>query len=99
VALGEALQQLGLTVGRIVAVAEHPGARAPAYLLTLDLGSQGHHECSIPRGDYLPNELEGAQVMCARAGDEVSVVGAHSHARGLVLLRPDREVEDGSVIA
>ncbi len=99
VALGEELQQLGLAIGTIVAVVEHPGARAPAYLLTLDLGSQGRHECSVPRGDYRPDDLEGTQVLCAREGDEVSVVAAHSHARGLVLLRPDREVEDGSLIA
>jgi tRNA-binding protein len=99
VALGEQLQLLGLAIGRVVSVSEHPGARAPAYLLTLDLGPQGRHECSVPRANYLPDELEGAQILCARDGDEVSVVAAHSHARGLVLLRPDREVEDGAVIA
>jgi len=99
VELGEDLQRLGLTVGRIVAVAEHAGARAPSYLLTLDLGAPGRHECSVPRGEYEQDELEGAQVLCARQGDEVSVVAAHSHAHGLVLLRPDRDVEDGSTVA
>ena len=97
--LGEDLQRLGLTVGRIVAVAEHAGARAPSYLLTLDLGAQGRHECSVPRGEHEPDELEGTQVLCARQGEEVSVVAVHSHAHGLVLLRPDRDVEDGSTVA
>jgi tRNA-binding EMAP/Myf-like protein len=97
--LAEELQRLGVAVGRVVAVAEHPGARAPAYLLTIDLGSQGRHECSVPRGDYDAAELQGAQVVCARDGDEYAVLAAHSHARGAVLLRPDREVEDGSVVA
>lgn len=97
--LADDLQQLGLIVGRVVAVTPHSGARAPAYLLTVDLGPQGRHECSVPRGDYEPAELEGAQVVCARDGDEYVVVGAHSHAHGLVLLRPDREIEDGSVVS
>lgn len=99
VALSEELQRLGLTVGRVVAVAEHAGARAPAWLLTVDLGPLGRHECSILRGDYDADELEGAQVVCARDGDEYAVLTAHSHANGTVLLRPDRDVEEGSVIA
>ena len=97
--LAEELQRLGVAVGRVVAVTEHPGARAPAFLLTIDLGPQGRHECSVPRGDYDASELEGAQVVCARDGDEYALLAAHSHTHGAVLLRPDREVEDGSVVA
>jgi tRNA-binding EMAP/Myf-like protein len=97
--LADDLQRLGVVVGRVVEVAPHPGARAPAWLLTIDLGSQGRHECSVPRGEYAADELEGAQVVCARDGDEYAALAAHSHAHGSVLLRPDREVEDGSVIA
>jgi tRNA-binding EMAP/Myf-like protein len=99
VELNEQLQELGLTVGRIVSVAEHVGARAPSYLVTIDVGAQGTHDCSIPRGDYEPGDLEGMQVVCARRGEELLVLAAHSHASGLVLMRPDREVEDGSVVA
>jgi hypothetical protein len=99
VSLAEELQRLGITVGRVVDVSEHAGARAPSYLLTIDLGPQGRHECSVPRGDYEPPELEGAQVVCAREGDEYVILAAHSHAHGVVLLRPDREVEPGSVVA
>jgi tRNA-binding protein len=97
--LVEELQRLGVIVGRIVAVSEHPGARAPAYLLTIDLGPQGEHECSVARGDYAAEELDGAQVVCARDGDEYAVLAAHSHAHGVVLLRPDREIEPGSIVA
>jgi tRNA-binding EMAP/Myf-like protein len=99
VALAEELQRLGVIVGRVVEVSEHAGARAPAYLLTIDLGTQGVYECSVPRGDYKEAELEGAQVVCARDGDEYVVLAAHSHAHGVVLLRPDREVEPGSIVA
>ena len=87
-----------LAVGRVVAVAEHPGARAPSFLVTLDLGAGGRHEVVVPTGAYGPEELEGGQLLCRRDGDDVRVVGALSHDHGLVLLRPDREVEDGTLV-
>ena len=97
--LSNEVQQLGLMVGRVVAVTEHAGARAPSFLLTIDLGRQGRRECSIPKSGYQPAELEGTQVVCVPRGDELLVLAAHSHASGIVLVRPDREVEDGSIVA
>jgi hypothetical protein len=88
-----------LLVGRVVAVDAHAGARAPSYLLDIDLGPRGHVQGSIERGTYEQDELEGAQVVVALRGDETLVLGARSHAAGLVLLRPDREVEDGTIVA
>jgi tRNA-binding EMAP/Myf-like protein len=88
-----------LLVGRVVAVEEHAGARAPSYLLRLDLGPRGAVEASVERGSYEREELEGAQVVVALRGEETLVLGARSHAAGLVLLRPDREVEDGTVVS
>ena len=96
--LSDEVQGLGLTVGRIVAVTEHMGARAPSYLLTIDLGPQGTHESSIPRAGYKAHDLEGTQVVCAVRGEEVLILAAHSHASGVVLVRPDRDVEEGSVV-
>jgi hypothetical protein len=87
-----------LLIGRIVEVAETAGARAPSFLVTVDLGPHGRHEVVLPTGSYSPADLEGAQVLCRRDADEVVVAGAHSHGKGLVLLRPDREVEDGTVV-
>jgi tRNA-binding EMAP/Myf-like protein len=96
--LNAEVQGLGLTIGRIVTVAEHPGARAPSYLVTIDLGPQGRHECSIPRAGYEAHELEGTQVVCASRGDELLVLAAHSHASGVILVRPDRDVEEGTLV-
>ena len=96
--LSDQLQELGLIVGRVVAVTAHPGARAPSYLLTIDLGPQGTHECSIPGAGYEPGGLEGTQVVCALRGDELMVLAAHSHASGVVLVRPGRDVEEGSIV-
>jgi hypothetical protein len=87
-----------LVIGRVVSVEEHPGARAPSLLLTVDLGVHGRHEVVLPTGDYAAADLRGAQILCRRDVDEVVVVSAHSHASGLVLLRPDREVEDGTLV-
>ena len=88
-----------LVVGRVVAVDDHAGARAPSYLLRLDLGPRGEVETSVERGSYEREELVGAQVVVALRGDETLVLAARSHSAGLVLLRPDREVEDGTVVS
>ena len=88
-----------LVVGRVVAAAEHAGARAPSYRLRLDLGPRGQLETSVERGSYERAELEGAQVVVALRGEEAVVLAARSHAAGVVLLRPDREVEDGTVVS
>ena len=48
---------------------------------------------------YEADDLDGAQLVCARDGEEYVPIAAHSHAHGTVLLRPDWEVEDGSVVA
>ncbi|MEX2211011.1 MAG: hypothetical protein WD689_04530 [Gaiellaceae bacterium] len=87
-----------LAVGRIVAVDEHPGARAPSYLLTVDLGTHGCHEVVLSTGAYEPAELVGAQVICRREADEVRILAAQSHGHGLVLLHPDHDVEDGTLV-
>jgi streptomycin 6-kinase len=88
-----------LLVGTIVGVDEHPGARAPSLLLTVDLGPQGTHEAVLSTGAYEPDELSGAQIVCRRDADGAVIVAAHSHGKGLVLLRPDQEVEPGTLVS
>ena len=88
-----------LVVGRVVAVDEHAGARAPSYLLRIALGPRGEVETSVERGSYEREEIEGAQVLVALRGDETLVLAARSHSAGLVLLRPDRDVEDGTIVS
>ena len=95
----EQLQQLELLVGRVVAVREHAGARAPSYVLTVDLGPRGEREATIERGDHRPDDLAGTQVVCALSGDAVLVLEARSHAAGGVLLQPERKVENGTPVA
>jgi tRNA-binding EMAP/Myf-like protein len=87
-----------LVVGTVVGVEEHPGARAPSLLLTLDLGPHGKVEAVLSTGAYEPAELQGTQLVCRREPDGAVVVGAHSHGAGLVLLRPERDVEPGTLV-
>jgi len=88
-----------LVVGTIVRVDEHPGARAPSLLLTVDLGPHGTQEAVLPSGAYDVEQLQGTQILCRRGAEGVLVAGAHSHGSGLTLLRPDREVEPGTIVS
>lgn len=51
-----------LVIGTVVRVDEHPGARAPSLLLTVDLGTYGSVEAVLSTGAYDAGELEGTQV-------------------------------------
>jgi tRNA-binding EMAP/Myf-like protein len=86
-----------LIVGRVLAVDDHPGARAPSYLLRVDLGGRGEREAQMEPGDYTKDELVGSLVILS-IDDEPIVLAARSHA-GPKLVRPDGDVEPGTVVA
>jgi hypothetical protein len=88
-----------LLVGTVLAAEQQPGARAPALLLTLDLGTYGSEQAVMPAGTYDADDLVGTQVVCRREDDGAIVVGAHSHANGVVPLRPDTDVEPGTLVS
>jgi tRNA-binding protein len=101
-------ERLRLTVGRITAVADFPEARSPAYQLTIDFGPHGTRVSSAQLTHYAKEALLGRQVVCvlgfepkriAGFASEVLVLGALSDEHGVVLLRPDRDVEDGTPVA
>jgi tRNA-binding EMAP/Myf-like protein len=97
VATSDDLQRLGIVVGRVVAAREHPGARGPSYVLSVDVGD-ALREATVALSGLSLDELIGRQVVCVTAEEELLILAAHSHARGPVLLRPDDEVEDGSAV-
>lgn len=99
VGAAEDLQRLELLVGRVVSVDEHPGARAPSWLLTIDLGSRGRREGSVSSANYGVGELDGRDILCALDGDGVIILAAQSHARGGVLLLPDGPVDPGTAVS
>jgi tRNA-binding protein len=104
----EQFEALQLRIGVILAVEDFPEARNPAYKLTLDFGDEvGTRRSSAQLTHYDRDDLLGRQVVCvlgfepkriAGFGSEVLVLGAYSDEHGVVLLRPDRDVERGSAI-
>ena len=101
-------ERLALKVGVITGVDDFPEARNPAYKLTIDFGGEvGSRTSSAQLTHYAQQQLIGRQVVCvlgfepmriAGFKSEVLVLGAYSDEHGVVLLRPDRDVEPGSAI-
>lgn len=104
----EEFERLELAVGRVVEVEAFPEARKPAWKLTLDFGPRGVRRSSAQITHYAREELLGRQVVAvlgfepkriAGFESEVLVLGGISDEHGIVLLNPDREIEDGSAVA
>jgi hypothetical protein len=87
-----------LLVGTVFAAEQQTGARAPGLLLTLDLGTYGTAQGVLP-GTHDADAVVGTQLVCRRDDDGAIVVGAHSHAKGVVPLRPDVDVEPGTLVS
>jgi tRNA-binding EMAP/Myf-like protein len=88
-----------LVVGRVLEVSDHPGARGPSFLVRVDLGGRGEREAQMEPGAYAKDELVGALVVVSIEEAEPIVLAARSHDAGPVLLRPDREVAPGTLVA
>jgi tRNA-binding protein len=105
----EQFEAVDMRVGRVVAVDEFPEARRAAWKLTIDFGPElGIKRSSAQITNYARGELEDTLVVAVvnfppkQIGpfmSECLVVGALDDEQGVVLLRPDREVELGDRIA
>ena len=87
-----------LLAGRVLEVTDHPGARAPSYLVRVDLGGRGERQAQMEPGDYDKDALVGTLVVVSLADDEAIVLAARSHG-GPRLVRPDGDVEPGTLVA
>jgi tRNA-binding EMAP/Myf-like protein len=87
-----------LIVGRVLSADDHPGSRAPSYLLRVDLGGRGERDAQMEPGDYRKDELAGRLVVVSLEDGEAIVVAARSHA-GPRLVVPDADVEPGTLVA
>jgi tRNA-binding protein len=104
----EDFQRIDIRVGRVVAVDDFPEARKPAWKLTVDFGPEvGVKRASAQITHYRREALEGRLVVgvvnfpprqIGPVRSEVLVLGAIDDAKGVVLLRPDDEVEPGDRI-
>jgi tRNA-binding protein len=101
--------RVDMRVGRVTAVEDFPEARKPAWKLTIDFGPEvGEKRSSAQIRNYERSELEGRLVVGVvnfpprQIGpflSEVLVLGALDEAKGVILLRPDEDVEPGDRIA
>jgi tRNA-binding protein len=98
-----------MRVGTILDVQPFPKARKPAFQLLIDFGSDiGHKKSSAQVTDlYTPEQLLGRQVVAvvnfpprqiANFFSEVLVLGVETEL-GVVLLKPDSEVPNGTRIS
>lgn len=104
----EDFQRIDIRVGRVVAVDDFPEARKPAWKLTVDFGPEvGVKRSSAQITHYRREALKGRLVVgvvnfpprqIGPVRSEVLVLGAIDDAKGVVLLRPDDEVEPGDRI-
>jgi hypothetical protein len=99
VSVEDDLQRLELVVARVREVTPHAGARGPSVRLVLDCGPRGEREALLAEPPADVDGLVGRQLLCALGTDDAIVLTAHSHAKGLVLLGPDGDVEDGTAVA
>ena len=98
-----------MRVGRITRVDEFPEARNAAWKLEIDFGAELGTKRSSAQIKHYPREaLEGRLVVAvvnfpprriAGYESEVLVLGALDDEKGVVLLRPDDDVELGDRIA
>jgi tRNA-binding protein len=104
----EEFERLELAIGTVTEVEDFPEARKPAWKLTVDFGVRGTRRSSAQIAHYAREELLGRQVVCVLGFEpkriagfpiEVLVLGAMSEQHGVVLLRPDRDVDPGTPVA
>ena len=100
--------KIDMRVGRVVRVDAFPEARRPAWKVEIDFGAEvGVKRSSAQITHYAREDLEGRLVVgvvnfpprrIAGFESEVLVLGALNDEKGVVLLRPDEEVELGDRI-
>ena len=107
-AIFDDFEKLDIRVGTILSARPFEKARKPAYQLEIDFGAQvGIKKSSAQITEhYSPADLTGKQVLAvvnfpprqiANFFSEVLVLGTYS-AGGVVLITPDRPVQNGDTL-
>lgn len=98
-------EKIDIRVATILEVNEFPKAKRPAWQLTLDFGPLGIRKSSAQITDLYGREaLLGRQVLAvinfppkqiANFFSECLVLGVYTDKKEVVLIQPDRQVENG----
>ena len=104
----EDFEKVDIRTGTILEVNDFPGARKPAYQLTIDFGEMGIKKSSAQiTALYNKDELIGKQVIAvvnfpvkqiANFFSECLVLGVYNENNEVVLLQPTLQVKNGSKI-
>ena len=101
----EDFEKIDMRVGTIREVSDFPKAKKPAYQLTIDFGELGIKKSSAQITDlYRKEEFIGKQVIAvvnfppkqiADFSSECLVLGIYTDKKEVVLLSPERKVDNG----
>jgi tRNA-binding protein len=101
-------EKIDMRIGTILEANPFPKAKKPAYQLLIDFGPLGRKQSSAQiTTHYLPEELVGKQVIAvvnfppkqiANFFSECLVMGVYDATGSVVLLQPDKKVENGDKI-
>jgi methionyl-tRNA synthetase len=97
--------RLDLRVATVLAAREHPGADK-LLLLDVEVGDVTKQIVAGIRGHYQPADLVGRQIVVVNNLQPATIRGEISHGMllaatdqaGVVLLRPERQCQTGSVV-
>ena len=98
-------EKIDIRVGTVVEVSDFPKAKKAAFQLSIDFGELGIKKSAAQITDfYEKQELIGKQVMAvvnfppkqiANFFSECLVLGVYTDKKEVVLIQPDRRVENG----
>jgi tRNA-binding protein len=98
-------EKIDIRAGTIMEVTDFPKAKKPSYQLTINFGESGIKRSSAQITDlYNKEDLVGRQVIAiinfppkqiANFFSECLVLGVYTAKNEVVLLQPERKVEDG----
>lgn len=101
-------EKIEIKTGTIIEVDDFPKAKKPAYKLTIDFGKSGIKQSSAQITDhYSKDELIGKQIVAvvnfppkqiANFFSECLVLGVYDENNQVILLRPDKQVQNGQTI-
>jgi tRNA-binding protein len=101
----EDFEKIDIRVGTIMEVSDFPKAKKPAWQLSIDFGDLGVKKSSAQITDlYGKQDLVGRQVVAivnfpprqiANFFSECLVLGVYTDKKEVVLLAPERKVENG----
>jgi len=104
----EDFEKINIQTGTIVEIDDFPKARKPAYKLKIDFGKSGIKQSSAQiTKHYTKEQLIGQQVVAvvnfppkqiADFFSECLVLGVYDENNDVILLKPERNVDNGSKI-